>query len=502
MLTDIESQSQIQRNAHQSGNPVKRAHLLIGGAEKAARDGKSFERIGPISNAVITIAAAASPDDAREAVDASAAALAQWSATGPAGRRLALQRAADALDAQREAIVASMMAETGAARSWAQFNIKLGCELLREAAAMTTQLTGDVIPSDTAGSLSIATRQPWGVCLGIAPWNAPIILFVRAFAMPLACGNTVVVKASEMCPGTHFLIAKAMQSALPPGVLNLVSHAQEDAAAVVQALISHDAVRHINFTGSSHVGRIIGRQAGELLKPVLLELGGKSPTIVLEDADLDEAVDATAFGAFMHQGQICMATGRVVVVESIADEFVARLAKKTATLKAGDPSSGAPLGAMIGERAAQRIDRLIADAVARGAVVKAGGPGEGVYRDACLLDHVTPDMEIYHAEAFGPVLPVVRVADDSEAVRVANDTEYGLSAAIFSRDIKRAFSVSRQIESGICHINGPTIQDEAQIPFGGIKASGHGRFGGKGGVEAFTYLRWTTVDTEKPHYPF
>ena len=214
-----------------------------------------------------------------------------------------------------------MAAETGSTAIWAGFNCMLAAGMVREAAAMTTQITGEVIPSDMPGSLALGYRQPVGVVLGIAPWNAPVILGVRAIAMPLACGNTVVLKASEMCPGTHRLIGEVLQEAgLPPGVVNVVTNAPKDAGEVVDALIAHPAVRRINFTGSSRVGKIIAKRCAEYLKPVLLELGGKSPLIVLDDADLDEAVNAAAFGAFANQGQICMSTERIVVDEKIADD--------------------------------------------------------------------------------------------------------------------------------------------------------------------------------------
>ena len=478
------------------------AHLLINGNEVTADSGKTFKRCNPVTGALASTAAAASPHDVRLAADAASSAFAGWAATPPAVRRELMMNAAARLLESSEEIVRTMVAETGAAKSWAAFNLKLACDLLREAGAMTTQLTGDVIPTEKPGCLSYASREPWGVCLGIAPWNAPIVLFVRSFAMPLACGNTVVLKSSELCPGTHFLIAKVASEGMPAGVLNLISHASEDAAGIVTSLIEHPAVRHINFTGSSRVGSIIAQQAGALLKPTLLELGGKSPMIVLDDADLSDAVDAAAFGSFMHQGQICMATGRIVVLDSIADAFVDQLAHKAQNLTAGDPNGSSALGAMIGSAAASRIDLLIEDAVSKGAIRLSGSPSNGAFMNATVLDRVTPEMNIYYAEAFGPIAPVIRVADDQDAVRVANDTEYGLSAAVFSKSISRAITVSRQIHSGICHINGPTVQDEAQIPFGGVKASGYGRFGGRGGVEAFTYLRWVTIETQKPHYPF
>jgi acyl-CoA reductase-like NAD-dependent aldehyde dehydrogenase len=326
---------------------------------------------------------------------------------------------------------------------------------------------------------------------------------VRSLALPLACGNTVVLKTSEICPRTHRLIVDALHEAgLPEGVLNAISNAPEDAGEIVEALIAHPAVRRINFTGSTRVGRIIAETAGRHLKPALLELGGKAPFVVLDDADLDEAVAAAAFGAYMNQGQICMSTERVIVDDKIADQFVAALSAKVATLKAGDPGKGdTPLGSVVDAHAAQRLDMLVRDAVSKGAVLAAGGTFNGTIVDAILLDRVTPAMRIYGEESFGPVASIVRVGSVDEAVRVANDTEYGLSAAVFGKDVNRAMAVARRIESGICHINGPTVHDEAQMPFGGTKASGYGRFGGKAGINEFTELRWLTIQDGHLHYP-
>ena len=246
---------------------------------------------------------------------------------GPSQRRAILLKAADVLASKTPQFIELMAAETGATAGWAGFNVHLAAGMLREAAAMTTQISGEVIPSDKPGCIAMAIRQPAGVVLSIAPWNAPVILGVRAIALPLACGNTVVLKASEICPGTHRLIAECLREAgLPPGVLNVITNAPEDAPELIDALIAHPAVRRINFTGSTRVGRIIAQTAAKYLKPVLLELGGKAPLLVLDDADLDAAVAAAAFGAFMNQGQICMSTERIVVDEKVADAFVAKLA--------------------------------------------------------------------------------------------------------------------------------------------------------------------------------
>jgi acyl-CoA reductase-like NAD-dependent aldehyde dehydrogenase len=477
--------------------------LLLENRDVEAVDGVTFDRLDPISGAVATRAAAAQIADALRAADAAAAAFPAWSSTGPALRRKILLKAADALEAKTAQFIALMASETGATAGWAGFNVGLAANMLREAASMTTQIAGEVIPSDKPGCIAMAVRQPAGVVLSIAPWNAPVILGVRALALPLACGNTVILKASEICPGTHRLIAECLRDAgLPPGVLNVITNAPEDAPALLDALISHPAVRRINFTGSTRVGRIIAQTAAKYLKPVLLELGGKAPLVVLDDADLDAAVAAAAFGAFMNQGQICMSTERIVVDDSIADAFVAKLAAKADSLIAGDPRKGnTPLGSLIGLDAVDRIQSLIRDAVGKGARVVAGGRSQGTLMSATVLDHVSSAMRIYGEESFGPIVAVVRVSGVDEAVRIANDTEYGLSAAVFGRDIARALGVARRIESGICHVNGPTVHDEAQMPFGGVKSSGYGRFGGAAGIAEFTELRWITIETGPQHYP-
>lgn len=477
--------------------------LLIGGRSVPAISGARFERRNPITGDVATLAAAAAPADAIAAAEAADAAFAAWSETGPNARRALLLKAADALAARADAFVAAMAAETGATEGWARFNVMLAASMIREAAALTTQVGGEVIPSDKPGCLAMAVRQPVGVVLGMAPWNAPVILGVRAIATALACGNTVVLKASELCPRTHALIGQSFDEAgLAPGVVNVLCNAPADAPAVVNALIDHPAVARINFTGSTRVGRIIAQRAATQLKPVLLELGGKAPFLVLDDADLDEAVKAAAFGAFFNQGQICMSTERIVVDHSVADAFVEKFAAKAATLVAGDPREGrTPLGSVVDATAAAHVQALVEDAVAKGAVLHRNGAPAGTLLPAAVLDRVTPDMRIYGEESFGPVVTIVRADGEEDAIRIANDTEYGLSAAVFTRDTARGLRVAQRIRSGICHVNGPTVHDEAQMPFGGVKASGYGRFGGKAGIDAFTDLRWITVETRPGHFP-
>jgi acyl-CoA reductase-like NAD-dependent aldehyde dehydrogenase len=477
--------------------------LLVRDRDVAASNGAIFHRRNPITGEVVTRAAAATLADALSAASAAASAFPDWSQTAPSLRRAKLMKAADLLEGRADDFAAAMAEETGATAAWARFNLELGAATLREAASITTQITGTLIPSDKPGMTAMALRRPVGVVLGIAPWNAPVVLGVRAVAMPLACGNTVVLKTSEICPRTHRLIGEVLRDAdLGHGVVNIISNAPADAARVVEALIAHPAVRRVNFTGSTRVGRVIAEVAGRHLKPCLLELGGKAPFVVLDDADLEEAAKAAAFGAFLNQGQICMSTERIVVDEAVADAFVEKLARLAAPLLAGDPREGFPaLGSIIGPEAVERIDGLIKDAVFKGARILSGGQVRGSLIDATVLDHVTPAMRIYAEESFGPIAAIIRVRGVDEAVRVANDTDYGLSSAVFGQDIRRALDVASRIEAGICHINGPTVHDEAQMPFGGVKASGYGRFGGTAAIGEFTELRWITLSSLPGHYP-
>jgi acyl-CoA reductase-like NAD-dependent aldehyde dehydrogenase/ABC-type branched-subunit amino acid transport system ATPase component len=479
--------------------------MLINGLAVSAEKGATFERRNPLDGSVATRAAAASAADALAAVEAAAEAFKTWRETGPGARRALLLKAADALEAKTPQFVEAVPAETGATGLWAGFNVMLAAGMIREAAALTTQIGGEVIPSDVPGSLAMGLRVPAGVVLGIAPWNAPIILGVRAIATPLACGNTVVFKGSENCPRTHRLIVEAFQDAgFPAGVVNYITNAPADAAALVEAIVAHPAVRRVNFTGSTRVGKLIALNCAKYLKPVVLELGGKAPLVVLDDADLDAAVNAAAFGAFANSGQICMSTERIVVDAKVADDFAARFVKKARALPLGDPRKPEPvvLGSVIGMGTVEHCNGLIEDALAKGAKLLCGGKADSTLMPATVLDHVTPRMRIYREETFGPVKCLVRVNGVDEAVACANDNEYGLAAAVFGRDTARAITVAQRIESGICHVNGPTVHDEAQMPFGGVKGSGMGRFGGRAGIAEFTELRWITVQTGERHYPF
>lgn len=478
--------------------------LLINGQHKQASNQATFQRCNPLDGKVATTAPAATVQDAIDAVEAASKAFPVWSAMGPSERRALLLKAAQALQNKADAFVEAMAGETGSSAMWAQFNVQLGANTLTEAAALCTQVSGEVIPSDVPGNVAMAVRQAAGVVLGMAPWNAPIILGVRAVATPLACGNTVVLKGSEMCPATHGLIIEAFQEAgLPDGVVNFITNAPEDAGEIVEAMVAHPAVRRVNFTGSTRVGRIIAQVCARYLKPVVLELGGKAPLVILDDADIDAAVNAAAFGSFANSGQICMSTERIIVDEKIADEFVARLAEKARNLPVGDPREGpVVLGSVVDMATVERCNSMIDDALEKGGKLLCGGKVENTLIPATLIDNVTSDMKIYTDESFGPVKGIVRVNGVEEAIAAANDNDYGLAAAVFGQDVGRAMHVASRIQSGICHVNGPTVHDEPQMPFGGVKDSGIGRFGGKAGIEAFTDLRWISFQTTPRQYPF
>ncbi|SNY58937.1 aldehyde dehydrogenase [Enterobacter sp. CC120223-11] len=471
--------------------------LFIGGHAVAAENERTFERRNPVDDSVASRSATASVNDARRAVDAAADAFLAWRDSTPAARRALLQNAAEELEKRSEQFTAIMAAETGATPHWAGFNVHLGAEILREAAALTTQIDGQVIPSNVPGNLAMGIRQGAGVVLGMAPWNAPVILAVRAIATPLACGNTVVLKGSELSPATQRLIIEALDAAgLPPGVVNYLSCDAESTPAVVEAMIAHPAVRRVNFTGSTGVGRMIAQTCGRHLKPVVLELGGKAPLLVLEDADPEQAAAGATFGAFANAGQICMSTERIIVDDAIAEVFIDRLVSRVKALPPG------LLGSVVDRRAVERCNALIDDAINKGARLLTGGKADSTLMAATLLDGITREMRLWHEESFGPVKAIIRASGDADMLAIANESEYGLSSAVYSRDAARAWNVAQNLQTGICHINGPTVHDEAQMPFGGCKSSGYGRFGGRAGIHEFTELRWITLQTAPRQLPF
>ncbi|HEX8133215.1 MAG TPA: aldehyde dehydrogenase family protein, partial [Actinomycetes bacterium] len=377
--------------------------------------------------------------------------------------------------------------------------------LLRQAAGLAYRPIGEIIPSDLPGAFAMGIRRPVGVVGAIAPWNAALILSARSIAAPLVLGNTVVAKPSEESPFVGGLLWGEIfkEAGLPDGALNVVTHGPGQAGPIGDELVENPLVRRINFTGSTATGRKLAEAAGRHLKRVLLELGGYNPLIVLADADLDYAVDAAAFGAYLHQGQICMSARRLLVEAPIAAAFVDALAAKTAALKAGDPAEpDTIIGPLINEAALETVAGRVQDAVARGARVLAGGDRVGRCYQATLLADVPADSELARLETFGPVAAVEVVADAEAAVRRANDTPYGLAAAILTGDPDRGLTLAERLQSGIVHVNDQPVHDEPQMPFGGVKDSGWGRFGGAAAADEFTELKWVTVQSGTRPFPF
>lgn len=482
---------------------VEQQNLLIGGEWVGPKSGREFGQTNPYSGDVVGHAAAAGPDDVDLAVKAAADAFEAWGHGPPAPRREILLRAADLMQERAEEIAGIVTEETGGTFGWGMFNVQLASGMLREASAQAYSVIGEMIPSDIPGAMALARRQPVGPVVGIAPWNAPVILGTRAIATPLAFGNTVILKGSELCPRTHAQVVRAVHDAgAPEGVVNYLTNDPSDAAEVVEALIAHPGTRRVNFTGSTQVGRIIAEKCGRYLKRCLLELGGKAPMIVMADADLDEAVAAANFGAFMHQGQICMATERIIVESSVARQFTDGLVAKASALKIGDPSDPeTQIGPLINRASLDRVTELVEDAVSKGAEVATGGEAAGPCYKPTVLTKVTPEMRIYGEESFGPIVPILEYTDVNEAIAIANDTRYGLAGAVFSRDIPTALDVAQRIEAGIFHVNSSTVHDEPQMPFGGVKESGWGRFGGRAALEEFTHIHWTMIQGKAREYP-
>ena len=484
---------------------LQQQNLFIAGSWTAADDGAVYESLDPFTGEPACRAAAASAVDVDRAVNAARKAFPDWAARPPAERSRILLACAAAIEARSEEISAAVTAEMGGPSGWGHFNIKILVDKVRYAAMCAYEgLTGEVIPSDDPRRTALAIRKPVGVVASIVPWNAPVLLVGASVPAALVLGNTVVMKASEQTPRTHGLVVRCFaEGGLPDGVINLITNAPKDAAEVVDALISHQHVRRVHFTGSTRIGRIIAEKASQTLTPVVLELGGNAPFIVLADADLDVAVSAAAFGSFANTGQGCLSTGRIVVDRSIADEFSRRLAELAGSIVYGDPRrADTTLGPLINPNSVNHVRELVEDAVKAGADLLAGGKESGPCYAPTVLAGVTPAMRAYREESFGPMVTVIPVDGPEEALAVANDNEYGLTSAIFSRNVTFALDLAKRLEVGMCHINGATLDDEAQMPFGGVKNSGYGKSGGRAGLAEFTDVEWITIQGPvTPHYP-
>jgi acyl-CoA reductase-like NAD-dependent aldehyde dehydrogenase len=483
---------------------VREAQQFIGGEWVDADGGETFDVQDPFTGEVAVRVPAGGRADAARAVAAAAAAFPAWSQSLPVDRQRIFLKAADLLESRLDEVIALLARETGATFGIGMFQMGFVPGLLRQAANLGYAPAGEVIPSDHPGTLAMGLRRPVGVVGAIAPWNAALILSARSIAAPLALGNTVVLKPSEWSPFSGGLLWGEIfaEAGLPAGVLNIVTHAPGAAAPIGDELVENPAVRRINFTGSTNTGRRLAEAAGKHLKRVLLELGGSAPLIVLADADLDFAVNAAAFGAYLHQGQICMSTRRIIVERPIAEQFTSRLAEKAAGLATGDPREHATIiGPLINGQALQLVKDRVDDAVAKGARLLAGGEAVGPCYQATLLADVPAESDLARQETFGPVATIEIVDGPDEAVERANDTPYGLSSGIITSDADRGFQLAQRIQAGIVHINDQTIGDEPQMPFGGVKDSGFGRFGGHAVVDEFTDVHWITLSGAHP-FPF
>ena len=479
--------------------------MYINGEWSDALDGESYSDYNPYTGEVFARVSAGKRADAKRAIDAAAAAFPAWSHTLPAERQALFLKAADILEKKQDEIVTILAEETGCTVGFAMFQITYTPGLLRQAAAQTHQVCGEIIPSDLPGAFNMAMRQPVGVVAGIAPWNAPLILSLRSICLPIALGNTAILKPStESAVAGGVVIAEVFHEAgFSKGVLNLVTSGPGKSSEIGDEFIENPKVRRINLTGSTAVGRQLAEKAGRHLKRVALELGGQNPMIILRDADVDYAVNAAAFGGFLHQGQICMSTRRIIIEQPIAKEFTEKFVKKISTFKVGNPKEpDTIIGPLINKPQLDQVKKSVDTAVRDGARILCGGKSEGLCYYPTVLINVKPGTPFSYEETFGPVVSIFEVKNEEEAVAVANGTMYGLSAAVFTRDFAKGLDIAERIESGIVHINDQTVLDEPQVPFGGVKDSGWGRFGGQGALEEFTELRWISLQRIPRQYPF
>jgi len=470
------------------------------GAEWRQAAGGSLDVLEPATGAVMTRVGNATAEDVRSAAAEARKAQPDWAATPYEKRAAIVRKAADLLEPNQEELIPWIARETGGIPAKAGFEIHMVAQILHRSAAMCTEPQGLVLPSDP-GRISLARRMPRGVIGVISPFNFPLILSARAVAPALATGNAVVLKPDPRTPLTGgFIIARIFEEAgLPKGVLQVLPGGVEAG----EAICTDPNIAMIAFTGSSGVGRRIGELAGKHLKKVQLELGGKNAVIVCDDAELDPAASAIAFGAWFHQGQICMTTGLVLAHESIVESLVDKLVAKAKHLPVGDPLGQVALGPIISRGQVDRIHGIVKDSVAAGAKLAAGGTFDGPFYRPTVLTGVKPGMRAFEEEVFGPVVAIASFAKDDEAVQLANHGEYGLSAGVFSKSVGRAMALGNRLNTGLLHINDQTVADEPHIPFGGNGASGNGtRIGGPANWEEFTQWQWVTIKEKPNPYPF
>ena len=481
----------------------RKGYKMYVGGEWVGGSAGAFDNMNPASGDVWQQIPNSSADDARRAIGAAAAAAKSWAATPHPERASYLLKAADILEKRKGEVADILIDEAGSWIGKAMFEIGYVTGLLRSAAAMAYSPTGEILPSDH-GKLMMVERVPLGVVSVISPWNFPLLLSSRGISIPMAVGNTVVLKPSEETPvAGGLLIAEIFEEAgLPKGVLNVITCSRNDVQAVGEVLVTDPRVGGISFTGSTAVGRQIARDGAYNLKRIAMELGGKDALIILDDADLERAVDAATFGTFMHQGQICMSTERIIVDASLADAFTEKFVERVKGLGIGNTRElGCPIGPIINQKQLDKIHGQVTEAINAGATLLTGGKHDGLFYHPTVLANVKRDMRVWREETFGPVAPIVVVNGEDEAVEVANDCEYGLSAGVITASEERGMSVVHRLETGIAHVNDQSVYDEPHVPFGGVKNSGIGRHGGRASVETFTETRWLTIERGGRHYP-
>jgi benzaldehyde dehydrogenase (NAD) len=464
-------------------------------------EGGAAAVIEPATGAELGRTGIAAPADMARAARLAAAAQPAWAAVPHTERAAILRRAADIWLANAAEIEQWVIRESGKIGPAAQFETHVATGEIYEAATLPSRPYGELLPSEQP-RLSFAERVPVGVVGVIAPFNFPQILAIRSVAPALALGNAVVLKPdprTAVCGGV--VLARVFEEAgLPDGLLHVLPGGPDAG----EALITEPLVRLISFTGSTAAGRRVGELAARHLKRAHLELGGNSALVILDDADVAKAASAGAWGSFLHQGQICMTTGRHLVQEAIYDDYVAAMADKAAHLPVGDPATGqVALGPIIDERQRDKVHALVTASTDAGAKLAAGGTYEGLFYQPTVLADVTPEMPAYANEVFGPVAPVLKFGTVEEAAAIAARSDYGLSLGILTRDVMRGLDLARRIPTGIVHINDQTVDDEPNVPFGGILDSGTGtRFGGTANLDAFTETRWVTIRGDIAPYPF
>lgn len=476
--------------------------LSIGG--RPVSTARTFSDLNPADNSVWAEVPDGSRQDARAAIEAAQAAFPQWAALPFNARSHYLLKIAEIIERRKPEIVEALQGEGGGWFGKGMFECGYAPEIFYAAAAANYAPLGEIIPSEF-GKVSLAMRFPLGVISVISPWNFPFLLTGRGMAFALAAGNTVVLKPSEETPYCGGLVYAEIfaEAGVPAGVLNVVTCSRDNVPEVGDELVENPRVKGISFTGSTAVGRQIAAKAGAHLKKCCLELGGKNPLIVCADADLERATAAASFGSFMHQGQICMSVEKLLVHESIFDAFLRKFVDRAAKLKVGDPlkDKSNVIGPVINDKQAAKIKAQLEDAVAKGAKVALGGGVNGRFIQPTILLGVTPEMKLYQEEIFGPVVAVFSVGSDEEAIAIANDTEYGLSSGVITRDESRGLAIAQRLETGMCHINCSSVNDEPHAPFGGSKASGMGRHGGRWATETFTETRWLTLERGGRGFP-